>query len=332
MRAAILDAYGPPDVLVVRDVPEPPPPGPGEVTVDVHATSVNPVDYKFRQGHYRRVVRYALPRVLGLDLSGVVSAVGPGVTRWQVGDAVYGSPQHDLPGTYAERTRVRAADLAAKPAALSHAEAASLPLVFETAWQALVDAGGLQAGEHCFVQAGSGGVGSIAIQIAKHRGATVSTTCSAANADLVTSLGADRVVDYRTEAFDAVLSDVDVCLDTIGVDSVRRARAVMRRGGRIVGITPNIPEHVTRWGPVLGFVALAGSLGTTVVGSALAGVRTRFLTLSPSGDTLAHAAALLDQGALRPVIDRVVPLDDIAEAHRYVETRRARGKVVIGIR
>ena len=153
MRAARVHAYGDPDVFRVEEVPDPTP-GPGQCLVDVHAASVNPVDYKMRQGHYRAVVRYELPHIFGLEVSGVVAAVGEGVTAFSVGDAVYGSPDHKGEGCYAEKVVVDARALARKPEQLSHQEAASLPLVFQTAWQSLVDVGGLEAGQHCFIQAG----------------------------------------------------------------------------------------------------------------------------------------------------------------------------------
>ena len=328
MKAALVYEYGSPDVFCIEDVPDPRP-GPGQCLVDVHAAAVNPVDYKMRQGHYRVYVRYALPHIFGLDMSGVVAAVGEGVTKFSLGDEVYGSPDHKPQGCYAHATVIDASALSRKPEQLSHQEAASLPLVFQTAWQSLVDVAGLERGEHCFIQAGSGGVGTMAIQIAKFLGARVTTTCSERNVELVTSLGADRVVNYNEEAFDEVVSDVDVCLDSLGFASVRRSRAIMKPGGRIVGITLNIPGLVNKWGPVLGFLAVGASITWLRVRGALGGVRTRFHTRVPDAASLDKCLEMLEAGALKPCIDRSYALDDIAEAHRYIETGRARGKVVI---
>jgi alcohol dehydrogenase len=331
MRAAHIYEYGAPDVFRVEQADDPDP-GPGQVLIEVHAAGINPIDYKMREGNYRLFVRYKMPRILGLDVSGVIKKLGAGVTEFKVGDEVYASPRHDLPGCYAEMTCVRVADLALKPKQISHQQAAGLPLVFETAWQSLVDSANLQEGEHCFIQAGSGGVGSVAIQIAKDRGAKVTTTCSSRNHELVRRLGADNVIDYHDTRFEEALSDMDVCLDTLGVDSVRVARGIMRRGGRIVGITPNLPAQIKRWGPFLGFIAVGLSIASTVIASAVRGVKTRFVTRVPSGDTLRHCNEMIERGALEPVVDKVFPLEDIVEAHRYIETGRARGKIVLSMR
>ena len=328
MRAALVYDYGDPDVFRVEDFPTPTP-GPGQCLVEVRAAACNPVDYKMRQGHYRAVVRYPLPHIFGLDLSGVVRALGEGVTKFAIGDEVYGSPDHRPQGCYAEATVIDASALAPKPAQLSHQQAASLPLVFETAWQSMVELGGLRSGEHCFIQAGSGGVGTVAIQIAKYLGARVTTTCSERNIELVKSLGADEVVNYREQAFDEVVREVDLCFDTLGIDAVRRARKIMNPGGRIVGITLNIPDHVRKWGPVLGFGVLGARLTGLRVRGMLLGPRTLFHTRTPDASCLEHCARMLDAGALQPCIDRMYPLEEIAEAHRYLETGRARGKVVI---
>ncbi|MCA9609375.1 MAG: zinc-binding dehydrogenase, partial [Myxococcales bacterium] len=223
MRAARIHAYGAPDVLQVDEVPDPEP-GPRDLLVEVHASSINPVDYKIRSGGQRALIHYRLPWILGLDFSGVVRKVGAKVTRFQVGDEVYGSPTHRRPGCYAELLCVDERQAARKPRNMTHAEAASIPLVGMTAWGALVVQGRLRAGEKALITAGSGGVGSFAIQLAKSLGAHVATTCSARNAELVRSLGADEVIDYREQRVEEVLSGYDYVLDALGGEERERER------------------------------------------------------------------------------------------------------------
>ena len=332
MRAARITAYGGPEVFSVADDAPEPVAGKGEVLVDVHASSVNPIDCKIRQGSLRAALRYPLPRTLGMDLSGVVAAVGEGVERWQVGDEVIASPGPKTPGTYAERTVVKAGELGRKPKNLTHGEAASLPLAFLTAWQALVDTSDLKAGERLLVQAGAGGVGTLAIQVGKHLGAFVVTTCSAANAELVKGLGADQVIDYRNEAWDQVATDVDVVLDAIGLAEARKARKILRKGGRIVGISVGLPDRVKKVGPVLGLLGTGVAMACNIVGSRMHGVPSRFITRRPDGSQLDLLADLCEQGVIRPVIDTVYPLAQIADAHRHSDSGRARGKIVIAVR
>jgi NADPH:quinone reductase-like Zn-dependent oxidoreductase len=333
MRAARIHAYGGPEVLSIdADVPEPTP-GPGAVLVEVHATSVNPIDCKIRQGAFRAALRYRLPRTLGMDVSGVVVGVGAGVTRWKIGDAVIASPGPKTPGSYAELTTVRAGELGRKPANLSHVEAASLPLAYLTAWQALAVHGRVQRGERVLVQAGAGGVGTLAIQVAKHLGAWVATTCSAPNRALVSGLGADQVIDYRSEDYTEVLRDLDVVLDALGLDEVKRARKVVRRGGRIVGISVGLPERVARYGKVWGLIGTGFAMAQSVIGARMrSGVKARYFTRAPSGAQLDQLAELCEAGVIRPVVERVYPLAEIAEAHRHSDSGRARGKLVIAVR
>ncbi|MFO0744782.1 MAG: NADP-dependent oxidoreductase [Myxococcota bacterium] len=332
MRAARIHSYGGPEVFSVDDDAPDPVAGPGQVLVQVHASSVNPVDCKIRNGAFRAALRYPLPRTLGMDVSGVVVGVGEGVARWKVGDEVVGSPGPKTPGTYAELTVLPEGELGRKPKNLSHVEAASLPLAFLTAWQALVDKSHLKAGERLLVQAGAGGVGSLAIQIGKHLGAYVATTCSARNTELVKSLGADRAIDYNAEQWDAGGKDFDVVLDALGLAEARKARKILKKGGRIVGISVGLPERVKKAGPVLGILGTGVALGCTIVGSRLRGVPSRFFTRKADGGQLDTMAELCESGALKPVIDSVYPLAQIAEAHRHSDSGRARGKIVIQVR
>jgi len=330
MRAAQIDRYGPPEVLRVVDVPEPTC-GPDDVVVAVHAASVNPVDYKIRAGSQRGAIRYRLPWTLGLDVSGVVVERGANVTRFSVGDAVYGSPSHKRPGTYAERVAVNASELALKPPGLTHEEAASLPLVGQTAWGCLMPWVERWTEPRVFIQAGAGGVGSFAIQLAKAHGAHVTTTCSPGNAQLVADLGAERVIDYRSVAYDDVLSDMDLVLDALGGEHRHRALRITRRGGVVASIVGGVPAATEKYGPNLGLLAVGGAMVGFWIHGLVRGVRARNVIRSPSGAVLEQITALVEAGAIRPVIDTVYPLADIARAHAHIETGHARGKVVIAV-
>ena len=332
MKAARIHEYGGPEVLRVEEV-ERPEVGPRDVLIEVHAASVNPVDWKIRRGYQRAIIRYKLPHVLGLDVSGVVIAVGAEVDKFVLGDEVYCSPTHKRSGTYAEYVAVDQATVALKPTSIDHQGAASLPLVALTAWEALVTKTGLREGERILVQAGAGGVGTCAIQLAKHLGAEVATTCSARNAELVTGLGADHVIDYNETKFDEVLSDYDVVLDALGGEQRARALTILRRGGRIATIVSGIPEASKRYGPTLGVIVVAlGMIGFKIKSRLGHGVRTSWVLRPDDGDVLAEITALVEKRALVPVIDRVFELDEIAAAHAYSETGRARGKIVIAVR
>jgi len=331
MRAATIHAYGGPEVLRIEDI-APPAVGRRDVLIDVHAASVNPVDVKLRSGVQRAVVRYRLPVVLGLDLSGVVVAVGTDVTRFAPGDEVFASPTHRRQGTYAELVAVDEAELAHKPARLSHVEAASLPLVGETAWQCLITAAKLAPGERVFIQAGSGGVGTFAIQLAKHVGATVATTCSTRNVELVQRLGADIVVDYTCERYDDILHDYDVVLDSLGGRDAYRARRLLRRGGRLVSIASGLPDAVARRGAYLGTALTACRLAWFAMTSRWLGKSASLVIRKPDGGQLARIAALVDAGAIQPVVSQTFPLEEVAAAHRALETGRTRGKIVLALK
>jgi len=331
MRAAQITAYGGPEVLEIRDVPEPVC-GPRDLRVRVHASSVNPVDYKIRGGYQRSIIHLKLPTTMGMDVSGTVLQVGRDVTGFAEGDEVFASPSHRRMGTWAEQVVVRADECALKPASLDHEQAASIPLVGLTAWDALVSWCGVTGGQQILVQAGSGGVGTIAIQLAKHFGAHVYTTCSPRNHELVTELGADVPIDYRTQDFEDVAKGSDAILESIGGDHIDRAIRTVRPGGRVALITTGLPDYVKRYGHVRGLLAMLGRTVWRVLGARVhRGAKVGLVTRKPIGENLAKLGALVDQGAVRPVVDRVFPLEDIAEAHRYMETGRARGKVVIRV-
>jgi NADPH:quinone reductase-like Zn-dependent oxidoreductase len=327
VQAVQIHAYGGPEVLSLDEVPRPAP-GPNDLLVRVHATAVNPVDWKLRSGLH--VVRYRLPWILGLDASGVVEAVGSGVTRFAVGDEVWSSPVHNRPGTYADYLCINERQVALKPANLSHPEAASLPLVGLTAYQCLVDMGRLGPGQQVLIHAGAGGVGSFAIQLAKHLGARVITTCSSRNAKLVRDLGADQVIDYQKERFDEVVQDVDLVLDSLGEAAFAANLRVLRRGGRLANITLDVGRHVARYGRPLSFISLVAPLTKLHLWPLVnKGVRARHVVKRCNGEQLGRITALCERGIIKPIIDRVLPLEAIQEAHRYSETRRARGKIVL---
>jgi NADPH:quinone reductase-like Zn-dependent oxidoreductase len=330
VKAATIHQYGGPDVFRVEEVPAPTM-RPRDVLVAVRAAGVNPVDCKIRSGVQRAIVRHRMPVVLGLDVSGVVLDVGAEVTAFKRGDEVFGSPTHTRQGTYAEVVAIDEAELALKPARIDHVAAASLPLVGQTAWQCLVGWARLSAGERVFVQAGSGGVGTFAIQLAKHLGAEVATTCSDANSALVRDLGADVVIDHRRERFDDVLSDYHVVLESIGGADLRRARRVLRRGGRLVYITSGLVERVQKYGAYLGAALVVADMLRLKLSSRLLGKRAGFVVRKPDGAQLARIAELVDAGSIRAVVERAYPLERVADAHRAIETGRTRGKVVLDL-
>lgn len=331
MRAWVHDRYGGPEVLQVRELPDPAP-GPGEVLVAVHATSVNPVDWKIRVGKQRAINPKRFPAIPGMDLSGEVVSLGDGVTGFAVGDAVFSSPSHRRAGTFAELICVRQGELAHRPAGSTHVEAASLPLAALTAWDCLVRAAKLQAGDRLFVQAGAGGVGSVAIQLGKSLGATVTTTCSEGNADFVRSLGADHVIDYRKVPWHEALESQDVILECLGPIEVHQAIGCLRPGGRIASINTGLGPAVARWGPWLGVLAVVFGLLRVSLAARLRGKRVHHVVRRADGAALAEIARLVEAGAIRPQVGRVVPFEQAPESHRLSETGHVRGKVVVQVR
>ena len=281
MRAARIHRYGPPSEFRIEEI-EKPAVGPRDVLVEVHATSVNPIDWKIREGGMRAAIRYRMPVVLGMDLSGVIVEVGREATRFRVGDEVHGSPSHQRQGTYAEYVAVDERELAPKPKRLSHPEAAGVPLVAQTAWDCLVGAARLRSGEKALVTAGAGGVGSIAIQIAKHLGATVATTTSPRNAELVRALGADVVVDYTSEAVDERIRDYDVVLDAFGGEQSATLLRCLKRGGRMAAITVDLPSATKKYGALLGLARTAIRIASFTIGARVKyGVRVSFVPRRP---------------------------------------------------
>jgi len=331
MKAVRIPRYGDASVLQLDDVP-PPQLRPRDVRIRVCATSVNPVDWKIRSGGQRNIIPLKLPWILGLDVSGVVTEIGPKVKRFRVGDEVWSSPTHTRPGTYAEEVCIDESEVAKKPQSLTHDEAASLPLVALTAYQAVAEFGLLHAGQKALIHAGAGGVGSIAIQIAKYLGAHVITTCSGKNAEFVKSLGADEVVDYTKTRVEDAVSNVDFILDSLGEPTFDSNHKIVRRGGRIANITINVPAHVERHGPILGTLTLGGAfVKMHLVPLLKKNVTLKHVIKRCDGIMLGQITDLVDRGAIRPIIDKVFPLDLVRDAHRYSESNRARGKIVLHV-
>ncbi|MFD5340685.1 NADP-dependent oxidoreductase [Streptomyces hawaiiensis] len=331
MRAFLVERYGREAGLRAGEVPDPEV-GANDVLIRVRAASINPLDRMIRDGEMKTILPYKVPFILGNDLAGVVIAVGRAVTRFAVGDEVYARPDKDRIGTFAELIAVHQDDVAIKPSTLTMEEAASLPLVALTSWQVLVERAHLQPGQKVLIHAGSGGLGTIAIQLAKHLGAHVATTTSTANVDLVKSLGADVVVDYRKQAFETVLHDYDLVLDSLGGETLSKSLDVLKPGGEVISVA-GPPDAA--FGRELG----ANPVVRLVMSALSFRIRRRarrrrvtysFLFMKAGGDQLRELTPLVDAGTIRPVVDTVFPFDATREALEYVEAGRAKaGKVVV---
>ena len=333
MKAFIIDRYKSKDGIRAAEMPAPELRD-NDVLVEIHAAGVNPIDAKIRDGEFKLVLPYRLPLTLGNDLAGVVVRVGSGVRLFKPGDEVYARPDKDRIGAFAEFIAVDEGDLAAKPESLSMEQAAGLPMVVLTAWQALVERANVRPGQKVLIHAGSGGVGTAAIQLAKHLGATVATTTSTANVDLVKSLGADVVVDYKQEDFEAILHDYDVVLDPLGGETLEKSLRVLRPGGTVIGISGPPDADFAREIGASWFLRLAMTLLSFRIGrqARRRGVRYSFLFMRASGDQLRKLTPIIDEGAIRPVMDRTFPFASTKEALAYIETGRAKGKVVVTMR
>ncbi len=331
MRAFVLTRYGGPDVAELREVPAPEP-GRGEVRIDVKAAGLNPVDFKTRDGKLRVITRYALPIVFGCELSGVVASVGEGVKRFRPGDEVFARVARDRLGAFAEAACVHEDLVAQKPASLDFAHAAAVPLAALTALQALRDELAVKEGMRVFIPGGAGGVGTFALQIAKHLGAIVATTASSRGQPLVERLGADVVVDYTTQDVTKELCDYDAALDLIGGDTLAGAFSVVRRGGKVVSIA-GTPEPTTATKDLHRGAGLATLFWFASAGLRFrawrAGVAYRYVFMRPSGKDLEVLASLVDAKKLEVVVDQAFPFARIAEAFAYLEKGHAKGKVVV---
>lgn len=332
MKAFVLERYAKKSALLLSEVPRPTLKD-DEVLVQVHAAGVNLLDSKIRDGEFKLILPYRTPLVLGHDVAGVVVEAGPGARQFKTGDEVFARAEDGRIGTFAEFVAVKQDSLAHKPQGLTMIEAASLPLVALTAWQALVDKADLRKGQKVFIQAGSGGVGSIAIQLAKHLGAFVATTTSAANAALVKGLGADLVIDYKTQDFETILRDYDLVLNSQDGKTLDKSLRILKQGGKLVSISgPPDPDFGKQIGAP-GFVRLVMHLLSSGIRrrAASRGVDFSFLFMTANGSQLREIARLVEAAAIRPVIDRVFPFESTNEAMAYVESGRAKGKVVVKV-
>ncbi len=309
MKALRIDRYGGSEVLEIVDVARPDP-GPGEALVEVHAASINPIDWKIREGYMKAFVDIPMPHVMGRDVSGVVADLGEDVESLSVGDAVFGTAAASRDGTHAEFVTIDAAMLARKPDRIDHVDMASLPISALSAYAGLVTYGNLAEGQKVLIHAGAGGVGVIALQLAKHIGATVATTASESNADYVHELGADVAIDYRSTDFAHALSDYDLVFDTMGGDIHLRSYAVLAPGGRMTYLNADpIPDDKPR--------------DDVTVSNA---------SVSYDTASLERIAELVDSGAITPQVSAVVPLAEAVSAYDLSQTGHLRGKVVLGIR
>jgi NADPH:quinone reductase-like Zn-dependent oxidoreductase len=333
MKAFITDRYSKQDPMRLGEMPEPEL-GDDDVLIEVHAAGLNQLDSKIKSGEFKLILPYRMPLVLGHDVAGVVSRVGSRVQQFKVGDEVYSrAPDHRI-GTLAQFIAVNESAVARKPASLSMEEAASIPLVGLTVWQALVEKANLKKGQKVFIQAGSGGVGTFAIQLAKHLGAIVATTTSTANVDWVRRLGADIVIDYRKQDFESILHGYDVVLNSQDGKTLEKSLRILKPGGQLISISgPPDPAFAADIGAP-GFVKLILRLLSSGVRrrAKRLGVDYSFLFMKASGGQLREITPLIDAGAIRPVVDKVFPFESTNEAMAYVEAGRAKGKVVIKVK
>jgi alcohol dehydrogenase len=332
VKAFIVDRYGKKDGVRFADMPDPEVRD-DDVLVRIRAAGVNPLDSKIRDGEFRQILPYRLPLILGNDFAGDVVKVGSRVRRFRPGDEVYARPPKDRIGAFAELIAIKEDAVAKKPKNLTMEESASIPLVGLTAWQALVEKAKLKAGQKVLIHAGSGGVGTFAIQLAKHLGATVATTASMENADWVKALGADIVIDYKKDDFERVLQDYDVVLNSLGKDTLEKSLRVLKPGGKLISISgPPDPDFAKEIGASSVVRLFMGLMSASIRKEAKRrSVSYSFLFMKANGDQLREITTLLESGAIRPVIDRVFPFESTTEALAYVETGRAKGKVVVKV-
>ena len=333
MRAFIIKKYSKKGKLQLADMSLPEVKD-NDVLVEVHAAGANLLDSKIKTGEFKLILPYQLPLILGHDVAGVITGVGKNVKKFKIGDEVYARPADHRIGTFAEFIAIDEKDVALKPKNLSMEEAASIPLVALTAWQALVEKAQIKKGQKVFIQAGSGGVGTIAIQLAKHLGATVATTASGKSFDLLTDLGADLIIDYKNSDFESRLSDYDVVLNSQDKKTLEKSLRILKSGGKLISISgPPTPDFAREIGAPW-FVKIILSLISVDIRKKAKqqNVDYSFLFMRAQGEQLSKIATLVEAGTIRPVMDKIFSFDQINEALSYVESGRAKGKVVIKIK
>lgn len=333
MKAFIIDRCG---KKAVGRIGERPDPGIGQtdVLIQIHAAGVNMLDVKIRNGEFKPILPYRLPLVLGNDVAGVVVAVGSDVKGFKPGDEVYARPEQERMGSFAELICLHEESVALKPAHLTMVQAASVPLVALTAWQVLVETAKVKKGQRVLIHAGSGGVGTIAIQLAKHLGAFVATTTSTSNVEWVKALGADVVIDYKTQHFESLLQGYDVVLNSLGSDELEKSLNVLKPGGHLISIsgppTPAFAEQ-QKLNRVLKQVMRLLSYGIRKK-ARKQGVAYSFVFMRASGAQLKEVTRLIEAGIIKPILDRTFAFQQTADALAYVEQGRAKGKVVVQLR
>ncbi|MFS0783213.1 NADP-dependent oxidoreductase [Bacillus sp. 1P06AnD] len=332
MKAMVIDQYGKaPLRLAEMPIPEI---TDYEVLAEIHAASLNPIDFKIRDGKVKLLVKYKMPLILGNDFSGVIVKVGAKVTRFKAGDEIYARPRKSKIGTFAEYIAIHENDIALKPKNLSFEEAASIPLVGLTSYQALHDILKVQHGKKVLIQAGAGGVGTFAIQLAKLLGATVTTTASEAGMDLVRSLGADEIINYKTERFEDRLNHYDAVFDTLGGENLKKAFAVVKDGGKIVSVSglPNARFGKENHSGFLKTLLFSAATKKITALEKKHNVQYTFLFMKPSGYQLQIIANMIETNKIKPVIDQVFSFKDAQKAMDYSESGRAKGKIILKIK
>lgn len=330
MKAFLIDRYGKQETGRIGDMPEPDLRD-DDVLIQVRAASINPLDSKIKSGEFKLILPYRFPLILGNDVSGTVVRVGARVSQFKPGDDVYARPDDDRIGTFAEFIAIKASSVALKPTNISMVEAASLPLVTLTASQVLVETAKLKKGQKVLVHAGSGGVGTIAIQLAKHLGAFVATTTSTSNIPLVKALGADVVIDYRQQDFAAVLRDYDVVLSSLGSDVLHKSLQVLKPGGHLISVSgPPTPAFAAARGLTWPLSQVLRLLSYGIRRKAKQkNIEYSFVFMRADGTQLQAITALVEAGAIRPVVDQVFAFEDILQALAYSDSGRAKGKIVV---
>lgn len=333
MKAYTINRYSKKGILQLVELPEPIVKD-NEVLVQIHAASVNQIDIKLKSGEFKLMLPYKLPLILGHDLAGIVTKVGSKVSRFKVGDKIFAQPAVFKIGSFAEYIAINETDVALKPKNISMEQAASIPLVALTVWQAFIEKAKIKKGQKVFIQAGSGGVGTIAIQLAKHMGATVATTTSAANIELVKSLGADVVIDYKMQDFEKILNDYDIVLNSQDAKTLEKSLRVLKSGGKVISISgpPDFAfakESGLSWLMKTAIFFLSRKVRKQ---AKQLGVDYSFLFMNANGKQLAEIGSMIEAGIIHPVIDKVFPFEQTNEALSYVSSGRAKGKVIVKIK
>ncbi|REA64290.1 NADP-dependent oxidoreductase [Dyadobacter luteus] len=333
MKAFQIKKYDKEAGLILAEVPKPSIKD-DEVLVEVHASGLNLLDSKIKSGEFKMILPYQFPLTLGHDAAGVITQVGKNVKHLKVGDQVYARVADFSIGTFAEYIAINEKDVALKPKNISMEEAASIPLVALTAWQALVEIGNIQKGQKVFIQAGSGGVGTIAIQLAKYLGATVATTASEKSFDTLKSLGADVLIDYKKEDFENVLKDYDLVLNSQDTATLKKSLNVLKPGGKLISISgPPTPAFASEIGARWYIKTILSLISSGIRKKAeKLGVQYSFLFMRADGKQLQQITKLIESADIRPVVDKVFPFLQTNEALQYVESGRAKGKVVVKVR